>query len=199
MCDACVLAQKDNVPVLTEDFLYLQANELDTKKKAPEYCSAFALVRVLYEQKKITFEEYLKFFPYLSSYRFRFLPLTTEDIEKAVFGDGTIITVQPERIRWFNFPLTLSEQYGVPFGTAFSVVAGFLTKVLIDDAILPEIAERIFVEILSAFPTDKDKRILGKMFLTISVKEINRIRANNNYRNHGAKENRSAFANCGNL
>ena len=51
-----------------------------------------------------------------------------------------------------------------------------MTKVLIDGAILPEIAERIFVEILSGFPTDKDKRILGKMFLTISVKEINRIR-----------------------
>jgi hypothetical protein len=176
LCDACILAQKDNVPVLTEDFLYLKANELDTKKKAPEYCSAYALVRVLYEQKKITFENYLNFFAYLSSYRFRFLHLTVEDIEKAVFGDGIIITVQSERIKWFNFPLTLSEQYGVPFVSAFGVVVGFLKKVLIDDAILPEITERIFVEILSAFPTDKDKRILGKMFLTISVKEINRIR-----------------------
>ena len=116
LCDACVLAQKDNVPVLTEDFLYLKANELDTKKKATEYCSAFALVRVLYEQKKITFEQYLNFFAYLSSYRFRFLHLTTEDIEKAVFGDGIIVTLQPERIKWLNFPLTLSEQYGVSFG-----------------------------------------------------------------------------------
>ena len=176
LCDACILAQKDNVPVLSEDFLYLKANELDTKKKAPEYCSAYALVRVLYGQKKITFEQYLNFFAYLSSYRFRFLHLTVEDIEKAVFGDGIIITVQSERIKWFNFPLTLSEQYGVPFVSAFGVVVGFLKKVLIDDAILPEIAERIFVEILSAFPTDKDKRLLGKMFLTISVKEINRIR-----------------------
>jgi len=176
LCDACVLAQKDNVPVLTEDFLYLKANELDTNKKAPEYCSAFALARVLYEQTKITFEQYLSFFSYLSSYRFRFLHLTTEDIEKAVFGDRIIITVQPERIRWFNFPLTLSEQYGVPFGRAFSVVAGFLTNVVIDDTIFPETAERIFVEILSTFPTEKDKRILGKMFLTISIKEINRIR-----------------------
>jgi hypothetical protein len=131
---------------------------------------------VLYEQKKLTFEDYLKFFAYLSSYRFRFLPIATEDIGKAVFGDGPIIIVQPERIRWFNFPLTLSEQYGVPFGCAFSVVAGFLTNVVIDDTIFPETAERIFVEILSTFPTEKDKRILGKMFLTISIKEINRIR-----------------------
>jgi hypothetical protein len=55
-------------------------------------------------------------------------------------------------------------------------VAGFLTNVVIDDTIFPETAERIFVEILSTFPTEKDKRILGKMFLTISIKEINRIR-----------------------
>jgi hypothetical protein len=176
LCDACILAQRDNVPVLTEDFLYLKANELDTKKKAPEYCSAFALVRVLYEQKKVTFEQYLSFFAYLSSYRFRFLPITTDDIQKAVFGGGIITVVQPKGIRWLNFPLTLSEQYGVPFVIAFSVLAGFLKNVLIDDSILPGDAERIFIEILSAFPTDKDKRILGKMFLAISVKEINRIR-----------------------
>jgi hypothetical protein len=175
LCDACVLAQKDNVPVLTEDFLYLKANELETKKKAPEYCSTFALLRVLYEQKKISFDQYLNFFAYLSNYRFRFLHLTTEDIEKAVFGDGIIITVQPERIKWFNFPLTLSEQYGVPFANAFVVVLKFLIRVLIDDAILPDIAQRIFAELLSDFPTDKDKRALKRMLLVISVREINRI------------------------
>ena len=163
------------MPVLTEDFLYLKANELDTKKKAPEYCSAYALLRVLYEQKKITFEQYLNFFAYLSSYRFRFLHLTIEDIEKAAFGDGVIITVQPEKIKWLNFPLTLSEQYGVPFANAFGVVAGFLIRVLIDEAILPDMAEKIFAELLSAFPTDKDKRTLRRMFLAISVREINRI------------------------
>src|SRR5208282_4468200 len=129
------------------------------------YCSAFALMRVLCEQGQISFEKYLGFFGYLSSYRFRFLPLTIDDIEKAVFGDGLIRTVRPERIRWFNFPLTLSENYGVPFATAFSVVAAFLIRVLTDDSTLPEMAERVFVEILSAFPTDKDKRLLAKILL----------------------------------
>lgn len=174
--DACILAQKEASPVLTEDFLYLKANEVETNKKAPEYCSSFALIRVLYEQKKITFDQYLNFFTYLSSYRFRFLHLTTEDIEKAVFGDGVITVVQPERIRQFNFPLTLSEQYGVPFETAFLVVERFLIRVLIDDAILPAIAERIFAEILSTFPTDKDKRALGRMFLRVGVQAIDKNR-----------------------
>ncbi len=130
----------------------------------------------MYEQKKITFEQYLNFFTYLSSYRFRFLPLTTDDIANAVFGDGVITTIQPEKIRQFNFPLTLSEQYGVPFDTAFLVVGRFLIRGLIDDAILPELAERIFTEILSTFPTDKDKRAIGQMFLRASVQTINKIR-----------------------
>ncbi len=175
LCDACVLAQKDNVPVLTEDFLYLKVNEFETKKKAPEYCSAFALIRVLYELKQITFDQYLNFFYYLSSYRFRFLPISTDDIKKAVFGDGTIKTVQPEKIRRFNFPLTLSKQYGVPFDSAFLVVARFLLGVLIDDAVLPEMAEKIFTEIIAVFPTDKDKTTLRQIFLRASVQIIKRI------------------------
>ena len=44
LSDACILAQKENLPVLTEDFLYLKVNELETKKKAPEYFSSWALV-----------------------------------------------------------------------------------------------------------------------------------------------------------
>lgn len=175
LCDACILAQKDGVPVLTEDFLYLQMNESETKKKAPEYCSAFAVIRVLYERKEITFDQYLNFFSYLSSYRFRFLPISTNDIEKAVFGDGIIKTVQPEKIRQFNFPLTLSKEYGVPFDSAFLVVTRFLFEVLIDDAILPVMAERIFTEILSAFPADKDKIALRQMFLRVSLQRIKRI------------------------
>jgi len=51
-----------------------------------------------------------------------------------------------------------------------------LIRVLIDDAILPEIAERIFTEILSTFPTDKDKGALGQMFLRASVQTIIKIR-----------------------
>ncbi len=176
LCDACILAQRDDAIVLTEDFLYLKANEIETGKKAPEYCSAFSLVRVLYEQKNISFDKYLEFFGYLSSYRFRFLPLTTEDIEKGVFGDGIIKVIRPEKIRQFNFPLTLSKEYGVPFDVAFRVVVPFLTNVFFDDAILPEITERIFFEILFNFPTDKDKRFLATMFLKVVVQNVNNVR-----------------------
>ena len=174
LSDACILSQKNNAYVLTDDYLYLKVNEHQTRKKAPEYFSAFALIRVLYEQKKISFDEYLDFFTYLSSYRFRFLPITTDDIENAVFGDGLIKSLQPHRIRQFNFQLTLSEQYGVPFGTAFDVVCRFMIRILIDDSILPDMTERIFAEILSTFPTNKGKRELGEMFVRVCMQAINR-------------------------
>ena len=138
LCDACILAQKSNIPIITEDFLYLKVNELETNKKAPEYCSAFALARVLYEQNKITFDTYLDFFSYLSSYRFRFLALTSDDLKKAVLGDGKIQTINVDQLRKFNFALTLSKEYGVPFENAFLVIKEFLITILIDDAILPE-------------------------------------------------------------
>lgn len=174
LCDACFLAQKEEALILTEDFLYLKVNELETKKKSPQYCSTFALMSVLNEEGKISYDEYLDFYAYLSSYRFRLLPLNTDDISKAVFGDSTIKTISPEKIRKLNFPLTLSEEYGVPFETSFLVVGKFFFRLLIDDAILPEIADRVFIEILDTFPTDKSKRALGHMFIRASVQAINK-------------------------
>ena len=172
LCDACILAQKEGLPILTEDYLYLIMNQLETKKKAPEYFSSLALLRVLYEDKQFNFNEYLKYFGYLSSYRFRFLTLNSDDIEKAVFGHEEIKTVNPENIGKFNFPLTLSEEYGVPFQTAFTVLGNFLFKVLIDNAVTVEIAEKIFIEILVSFPTKKNKKDLGQMLLRVCFRAI---------------------------
>lgn len=172
LSDACILSQKEDLPVLTEDFLYLKMNELETKKKSPKYFSSLALLRALYEDGKIDFDEYTDYFGYLSSYRFRFLSLNSNDIEMAVFGDGNIKTVKPENIRKLNFSLTLSEEYGVPFQTAFTVVGRFLFKVLMDDTITADIAEKIFIEILESFPTKKNKKDLGQMLLRICLRAI---------------------------
>jgi len=172
LCDACILAQKEGVSVLTEDFLYLKMNEIETKKKSPDYFSSLILLKVLNEQGKISFGEYLDFFVYLSSYRFRFLSLNSDDIEKAVFGDGKIKVIRTENIRKLNFSLTLSEEYGVSFQNAFAVVVRFLFKVLIDDTITPDIVEKIFVEIIESFPMKKDKKNLGQMLLRVCAKAI---------------------------
>ena len=172
LCDACILAQKEGVPVLTEDFLYLKINEVETKKISPEYFSSLILLKVLNEQGKISFDEYLDFFSYLSSYRFRFLSLSSDDIEKAVFGVGRIKVIRTENIRKLNFSLTLSEEYGVSFQIAFTVLYRFLIKILIDDSIIPEITEKIFIEIIESFPTEKDKGNLSQMFLRVCIKAV---------------------------
>lgn len=172
LCDACILAQKENIPILTEDRFYLNLNELETKKKVPEYFSSWALVRVLYEEGHLTFDEYLDYFSYLSFYRFRFLPLNPEDIEKAVFGDSETKFIKPENIRKFNFPLVLSEEYGVPFDVAFRVVGMFLLKSIRDDSVASDVLEKIFTEILNGFPTSKSKKDLGQMLLDACRKAV---------------------------
>lgn len=178
LCDACVLAQRDRVALLTEDLYYLQANTWETKKGSPNYTSTFALVRVLYEQKKISFEQYIDFFSYLAGYRFRFLPVSTDDLIKTVFGDGDFVELKPERIRQLHLNLVLSEDYGVPFNTARSVVFPFILKILADDAVLPEIAERIFTEILTVFPVSNtmDSKMVGRSFLRPCVQTLNNPR-----------------------
>jgi hypothetical protein len=166
LCDACILSQDAGVPVLTEDRLYLQMNEMETKKTAPEYFSSFALVRVLYERGQISFDKYLTYLGYLSSYRFRFLSISSEDIEKAVFGDSTINVFSPGNIARFNFPVILSEEYGVSFQDAYRVLGSFLLNVLRDSSIVAEYAEKIFVELIESFPSSWNKADVGRMMLS---------------------------------
>ncbi|MDO9180982.1 MAG: hypothetical protein Q7U04_01175, partial [Bacteriovorax sp.] len=172
LCDACILAQKENIPILTEDYLYLKTNELETSKKAPEYFSSLALLRVLIDKERISFSKYLDYFNYLSSHRFRFLSISSIDLEKAVFGDGNINIAKPENIRNFNFPFTLAEGYGVTFNSSFTVIGTFVIKVLIDNTITEEITEKIFFEILQSFPTKMPKKEFGYLLLRECIKEI---------------------------
>lgn len=170
LSDACILAQKENIPVLTEDFLYLTLNELETKKNIPEYFSSWALVRVLYEDGLLSFDEYLDHFYYLSLYRFRFLPISQEDIDKAVLGNGDTKDIKPENIKKFNFELTLSEEYGVPFDVAFRVIGVFLFRLIANDDITADILEKVFVEIIDTFPTTENKKDFGQILLVSFTK-----------------------------
>jgi len=167
LCDACILAEKEGAPILTEDYLFLKAREIETGKKAPLYFSSLILLRILLDENRINFDDYVNFFAYLSSYRFRFLSFNSDDILRTVLGDGEIKIVKPENIAKLNFPLTLSEEYGVTFNNAFTVVIGFLMKILDDNTILADISERIFIEAISAFPTQKNKKLIGQMFLSV--------------------------------
>lgn len=173
--DACILAQMENSPILTDDCLYLKMNEVETKKRAPEYFSSLVLLKVLYEKDKINFDDYLNYFRYLSSYRLRFLSFNRDDLEKAVFGDKQILNLNTQNIKNFNFSLTLSEEYGFSLQSIFSVLAGFLFKILTDDTIIPEVVESIFIEIIDNLPK-KYKKFIGYLLIKCCDKEIKKCR-----------------------
>ena len=177
LVDACVLAKKESMAVVTEDFLFVKVNEFETGKAAPSYCSTWALMRVLYEKGKITFDEYLDYFAYLASYRVRFLPFTTDDLETAIVGDGVIKFLRPEQLRKFVFGVTLSEDYGVAPATALQVVGSLLLRLLIDDSVGPDIITKVFVEIVSTFPTKQNRKTFARALLVGVAKAIDASRS----------------------
>lgn len=164
--DACLIAQNENLPILIEDYLHYHLNAIGKQAPVIKYCSTIFLVKALYEVGKLSFEDYLDFFFYLTTYRFKFLPINVIDIEKAVLGDKIIRRIQPSNIKKFNFKLTLSEEYGVKFETAFRVVQQFLFRILQDNYLLAEEVDRIFLILLDEFPTGSiSKQELRKQLL----------------------------------
>lgn len=174
LSDACILAQYEDIPILTEDFLYIKVNEMETGKKAPKYCSSLALIRVLYEQGKISFNDYLSFFYYLSTYRFRFLPISVDDLRTAIFGESAIVVIQPKQLRKFNFQLTLAEEYGVSLSNTFKLLGQFLTDIIIDNTIPLEMAENIISEVLLSLSFRKDRNQMGRALIAATVQSIER-------------------------
>lgn len=151
LSDACMLAQEREATILTDDYLYLHANALETKKAIPEYCSTFILMKVLLDKGLVSFEDYTNYFSYLASYRCRFLGLSVDDLMKATLGEGDLIVLQPENLRKFHLYLTLSEAYGVPLKIALGVIYQFLSKIIADDSIPVETASKIFAEVVPSF------------------------------------------------
>ena len=165
LVDACVLAQIEKLPILTEDVLYLKLNEGETKKEAPRNFSSWSLMRVLCQEKLISYDDYLEYFHYLTFYRLRFLSIYPDDIEKAVFGDSVVYRAVLENIRKLNFSLTLSDEYGVTLKTAIKVVGRFVNKILSDDSITIELVAKIFIEIIENLPNNIGNRVFGTILI----------------------------------
>lgn len=47
-----------------------------------------------------------------------------------------------------------------------------MLRVLVDDTILPEIIERVFVEIIESFPTKMGKKDFGQMLLRVCIQAV---------------------------
>jgi tetratricopeptide (TPR) repeat protein len=167
ICDACILAQKERAAILSEDFMYPHANALETHKAVPECCSSYFIVKALLEVGNISLEDYLNFFSFLAYYRCRFLPVCSNDLVSAVFGNDQITMLKPENLRKFNLRLILSEEYGVPLFSALGVISSFLGRVLVDDSITSDLSQRIFFETISPFLKNQNRRIIGKLLFDL--------------------------------
>ncbi len=175
LCDACIIAKMESLPILTEDPIFIKFNEFETKQSAPLSFSIWSLARVLFEMQLLSFDDYLEFFYYLSFYRFRFLSISVDDIHKAIFGDKAIPIIQPERIRYFNLHLTFSEKYGVKSQLVYSIIAQFLVSILVDISVTKEAVNSIFLEIINELPVSVSKRKLGFNLLNICYSAISSI------------------------
>lgn len=131
LVDACILAQRNKAIVMTEDCLYLQVNNSQTHKRIPQYCSLFHLAKILLEQNKISFDDYLNIFSYLSSYRGRFLDFNAGLMIRSVFGEIDNIKFDPQKLHYLNLNLTLSEDYGLKPEVAINVLSEFILRIVV--------------------------------------------------------------------
>jgi tetratricopeptide (TPR) repeat protein len=151
LVDACILAQRDNGIVLTEDYRYLFLNAFETKKNIPEYCSSFILIRNFLNNQIIPFSQYLDYFNFLSLRHCRFLFLNAEDLFLATFGDSFLGNFQPENIKKLNLQLVLADEYGVSLRSALKLVVIFFMRIILNDAVTIIAAEKIFMETIAGF------------------------------------------------
>lgn len=165
LCDACIYAQKDRLPVLTEDPLYLEMNSLQTQKSVPDHTSSFALVREIYLQNLISFEDYLSFLSYLASYRFRFLSINVSDLELAVFGSEDSKNFAPNRFKLFHPWLTLSKEYGVDPQQSIFLVWRILYRAILDEGISSDAIEGLIDEIATSFLVTGDNTKFSETLL----------------------------------
>jgi tetratricopeptide (TPR) repeat protein len=178
LVDACILAQRDTGVILTEDYLYLQANTLETKKDAPDHCSSLALIKLMVEKGLLPFDDFIDYFGYLSSYRCRFLTLSVDDLMEAVLPTEAGITVLKQKnIRKFNIELVLSEKYGIPTNTAILVMVNFLSRILRDNSITVEAADKIFIEIIPRFLNGRGtaKRMVGELLMRVCKEHMENL------------------------
>ncbi len=180
LIDSCILAQKENALILTDDYINMQVNSMETGKKVPKYCSSFYLVKRLYSEGILKFEDYINYFGYLASYRFRFLRLSSDDMINTIEGDKSIKVIQPEKLRILNLPLILSEDYGVSLDNAIKVMVNFFASIIRDDSIPVDVAGRIFDIALTEFFLSRktDNQDVGMLLYSLTKVFIKHMQRN---------------------
>lgn len=168
LCDGCILARRENIPLLTDDPLYLDWNEFETEKPKPVSVSSFLLFQSLFENKLISFDEYLDYFEYLCNYRYRFLSIQPKDIIRAVFGDGIIVLWRPDNINKLSLSFLLSNEYGADIRSVIRVIALLVQDILLESTLPQNYTDLLIKEIYDCLPFE----IRTKEFLSQVIDRI---------------------------
>lgn len=167
--DTFRFSQEKDAHALTDDPLLITAYGLSGEQSLPKYFSSFSLVRTMADSGKIDWESYLKYFALLSGYRYRFLPISVDDMMQSVFPKtaGGLVGFAPKNISFLNLSLTLSKDYGVEDKVAVNVLSSFFTKLIEDSSVLPEMSEEIFAITIVRSLANKDKKIMAKAIFQV--------------------------------
>lgn len=167
--DAFRFSQENNAHILTDDPLLIMAYGISGETSLPKHFSSLSLVRSLADMGQIDWDSYLKYFALLSVYRYRFLPVSVDDLMKSVFpkSSGGFVGFTPQNISFFNLSLTLSQDYGVETKVAIDVLSSFFTTLIKDNSVLPEMVDEIFAITIVRSLSHKDKKIIAKEIFRI--------------------------------
>ncbi|NQY79025.1 MAG: hypothetical protein HRT47_01810 [Candidatus Caenarcaniphilales bacterium] len=170
LCDGAIMAKKNKLPIMTDDYVYLHWNALETNLEPPQYFSSIAFLEYLYEQKIINFEEYLDCFYYFSSYRFRFMSINKQILYKTIFGDDLIVLVNPGNIRKLNLHLILSRDYGVSLQNCFRLIGEFVYDLVKNKSIIFSVLNDVLISLLNYLPLEYKSILSYKMIVDYCTK-----------------------------
>ena len=161
--DAFRYAQDKTAYVLTDDSLFVHAYKVAGETQIPQNFSSISLIRAMVDKGLIDLQRYYEYFARLSYYRYYFLPLSVDDMMNVVLprSDGGVLIPAPQNISLLNLPLTLSQDYGVEAKNAVAVLSIFFMRLIMDNTVLPEVADKIFTQTLSDTMVKRDKKSMA--------------------------------------
>ncbi len=169
--DTVRLAKENECAVLTDDALALQAYSIEGDN-VPASSASISLVRCLSDRGIIGWEDYLKYFGRLSSYRYFLLPISEEEMEYTVLpmSNSGLILFKPNDIDYLNLSLTLSKEYGVDDNLAIRIAAGFFKRILVRNDVTESMADEIFPRVLIGVLSGRTARLHGKILINLCRK-----------------------------
>ncbi|MEO8613627.1 MAG: hypothetical protein ABI600_00680 [Luteolibacter sp.] len=139
-------AQREGAVLMTEDAILQDVLRLSGESNPPKSFSSLSLLRILAESGKIEWDHYYKYFGRLSQLRFHLLPITVDEIMRAVLQPigGDLVVMRPSNLELLNLNYTLSKENGVDDRTLVAILGQFFARVVKDESISKEIADEVF-------------------------------------------------------